>query len=81
MFLELLFQNESGREVPKYIDSLKISRYFSVSADDLFIREQLIFIEKKKTNQISIVCYDLLLRVVDLLSLMLIFLPLYPKAN
>ena len=46
---------ESGRGYPS-IDSLKeISRYFSVSIDDLLSGDQLIFIAEKKTNQISIV--------------------------
>lgn len=46
---------ESGRGYPS-IDSLKeISRYFSVSIDDLLSGEQLILIAEKKTNQISIV--------------------------
>ena len=47
---------ESGRGYPS-IDSLKeISRYFSVSIDDLLSGEQLIIIAEKenKSNQISI---------------------------
>ena len=70
---------ESGRGYPS-IDSLKeISRYFSVSIDDLLSGEQLIFIaEKENKSNLNSVC-DLLLGFVDLFSLMLIFLPLYPK--
>ena len=70
---------ESGRGYPS-IDSLKeISRYFSVSIDDLLSGEQLIFIaEKENKSNLNRVC-DLLLGFVDLFSLMLIFLPLYPK--
>ena len=70
---------ESGRGYPS-IDSLKeISSYFSVSIDDLLSGEQLIFIaEKENKSNLNSVC-DLLLGFVDLLSLMLIFLPLYPK--
>ena len=70
---------ESGRGYPS-IDSLKeISRYFSVSIDDLLSGEQLIFIaEKENISNLNSVC-DLLLGFVDLFSLMLIFLPLYPK--
>ena len=70
---------ESGRGYPS-IDSLKeISRYFSVSIDDLLSGEQLIFIaEKENKSNLNGVC-DLLWGFVDLFSLMLIFLPLYPK--
>ena len=70
---------ESGRGYPS-IDSLnEISRYFSVSIDDLLSGEQLIFIaEKENKSNLNSVC-DLLLGFVDLFSLMLIFLPLYPK--
>lgn len=60
--------------------SLKlISSYFSVSIDDLLSGEQLIFIaEKENKSNLNRVC-DLLLGFVDLFSLMLIFLPMYPK--
>ena len=70
---------ESGRGYPS-IDSLKeISRYFSVSIDDLLSGDQLIFIaEKENKSNLNSVC-DLLLGFVDLFSLMLIFLPLYSK--
>lgn len=70
---------ESGRGYPS-IDSLKeISSYFSVSIDDLLSGEQLIFIaEKENKSNFNSVC-DLLLGFVDLFSLMLIVLPLYPK--
>ncbi len=70
---------ESGRGYPS-IDSLKeISRYFSVSIDDLLSGEQLILIaEKENKSNLNGLC-DLLFGFADLLSLMLIFLPLYPK--
>ena len=70
---------ESGRGYPS-IDSIKeISSYFSVSIDDLLSGEQLIFIaEKENKSNLNGVC-DLLWGFVDLFSLMLIFLPLYPK--
>lgn len=70
---------ESGGGYPS-IDSLKeISSYFSVSIDDLLSGEQLIFIaEKENKSNLNGLC-DLLLGFSDLLSLMLIFLPLYPK--
>ena len=63
---------ESGRGYPS-IDSLKeISRYFSVSIDDLLSGEQLISIaEKENKSNLNSVC--------DLFSLILVFLPLYPK--
>ena len=70
---------ESGRGYPS-IDSLKeISSYFSVSIDDLLSGEKLILIaEKENRSNLRNVC-DLLRGVTDLLSLMLIVLPLYPK--
>ena len=70
---------ESRRGYPS-IDSLKeISRYFAVSIDDLLSGEQLITIaEKENRSNLNTIC-DLLLGFVDLFSLMLIFLPLYPK--
>lgn len=70
---------ESGRGYPS-IDSLKeISRYFSVSIDELLSGEQLVFIaEKENKKNLNGLC-DLLFGFVDLLSLLLIFLPLYPR--
>ena len=72
---------ESGRGYPS-IDSLKeISRYFSVSIDDLLSGDQLIMIaEKENKSNLNSVC-DLLLGFVDLFSLLLIFLPLYSKPS
>ena len=68
---------ESGRGYPS-IDSLKeISNYFSVSIDDLLSGERLLSIaEKENKSNIQGMC-DLLLGIVDLLSFMLIVLPLY----
>ena len=70
---------ESGRGYPS-IDSLKeISRYFSVSIDELLSGNQLVLIaEKENKSNLNGLC-DLLFGFTDLLSLMLIFLPLYPK--
>ena len=70
---------ESGRGYPS-IDSLKeISRYFSVSIDELLSGDQLVLIaEKENKSNLGGLC-DLLFGFADLLSLMLIFLPLYPK--
>ena len=58
---------ESGRGYPS-IDSLKeISRYFSVSIDDLLSGEQLIFIaEKENKSNLNSVC-DLLLLIKGIL--------------
>ncbi len=70
---------ESGRGYPS-IDSLKeISRYFSVSIDELLSGDQLVLIAEKETkSNLNGLC-DLLFGFTDLLSLMLIFLPLYSK--
>lgn len=70
---------ESGRGYPS-IDSLKeISAYFSVSIDDLLSGEKLIFLaEKENRSNIQNIC-DLLFSLTDLLSVLLILLPLYPE--
>ena len=70
---------ESGRGYPG-IDSLKaISRYFSVTIDDLLSGEKLLQIaEKEKQSSMQHLC-DLLFGMADLLSLLLIVLPLYPN--
>lgn len=70
---------ESGRGYPS-IDSLKqISAYFSVSIDELLTGDQLIFIaEKDNKSKLNNTC-SLLSGFADLLSLMLVFLPLYPR--
>ena len=71
---------ESGRGYPN-IDSLKeISKYFSVSIDDLLSGEKVLSIaEKENEANIRSIC-DLLFAMVDLLSLSLVILPFYPKA-
>ena len=71
---------ESGRGYPS-IDSLKeISAYFSVSIDDLLSGEKLILLaQKENKSNIQSIC-DLLMGATDLLALMLILLPLYPKS-
>ena len=70
---------ESGRGYPS-IDSLKeISNYFSVTIDELLSGEKLIFIaEKENKSNIRNIC-DLLFGAADLLSFLLVVLPLYPK--
>ena len=69
---------ESGRGYPS-IDSLKeISVFFSVTVDELLTGEKLIAIaEKENKSNIQRMC-GMLLGVVDLLSFLLIILPLYP---
>lgn len=70
---------ESGRGYPG-IDSLKeISKFFSVTIDDLLSGEKVIYIaEKENESRIDNIC-DLLFGTVDLMSIMLIILPLYPE--
>ena len=54
-------------------------RYFSVSIDELLSGDQLVLIsEKENKSNLNGLC-DLLFGFTDLLSLMLIFLPLYSK--
>lgn len=70
---------ESGRGYPN-IDSLKeISKYFSVSIDDLLSGEKLLSIaERENRSNIRGIC-DLLFGMADVLSFILIILPLYPR--
>jgi len=70
---------ESGRGYPS-IDSLKeISNYFSVTIDDLLSGDKLISIaEKENKSNIQNMC-NLLFGIVDLLSFVLVVLPLYPN--
>jgi len=70
---------ESGRGYPN-IDSLKeISKFFSVSIDELLSGEKLISIaEKENKSNMQRIC-NLLLGIVDLFVFCLIVLPLYPK--
>lgn len=70
---------ESGRGYPN-IESLKdISEFFSVSIDDLLSGEKLISIaENENKSNIRDIC-DLLFGIVDIMSILLIILPLYPK--
>ncbi len=70
---------ESGRGYPS-IDSLKeISKFFSVSIDDLLSGEKLVSIaEKENKSNIQNIC-DLLFGIVDLMSITLVILPLYPN--
>lgn len=70
---------ESGRGYPS-IDSLKdISEFFSVSIDDLLSGEKLLSLAEKENKSNIKNIYDLLFGIVDLFSLILIILPLYPN--
>ena len=70
---------ESGRGYPN-IESLKeISTYFSVSIDDLLSGEKLIFIAEKEHQSHIGKIYGTIFGIVDLFSVMMIVLPLYPK--
>lgn len=70
---------ESGRGYPS-IDSLKdISKFFSVSMDDLLSGEKLLSLaETENKSNIRNIC-DLLFGIVDLCSFILVVLPLYPN--
>ena len=70
---------ESGRGYPS-IDSLKdISKFFSVTIDDLLSGEKLLSIaEKENKSNIRNMC-DLLFGIVDVFSFIFIVLPLYPN--
>ena len=70
---------ESGRGYPS-IDSLKeISNYFSVTIDDLLSSEKLLFIaEKENKSNLQGMC-DLLFGMVDICSVFLFVLPIYPN--
>ena len=70
---------ESGRGYPS-IDSLKeISKFFSVTIDELLSSEKIVNIaEKENKSNIQNIC-DLLFGNTDLMSILLIILPLYPK--
>ena len=69
---------ESGRGYPN-IDSLKeISKFFSVTIDDLLSGEKLLSVaEQENKSNIRNMC-DLLSGIVDLLAVSLVVLPLYP---
>lgn len=70
---------ESGRGYPS-IDSLKaIANYFDVTIDDLLSGEKILSIaEKENKTNIRNIC-DMLFGIADILSLLLIILPLYPN--
>ena len=70
---------ESGRGYPN-IESLKdISKFFSVSIDDLLSGEKLLSIAENENKTNIKRTYDLLYGIVDLLSFVLIILPIFPN--
>lgn len=71
---------ESGRGYPS-IDSLRqISNYFQITIDDLLSGERLLYIaESENKANIRNMC-DWLMGIVDICSLLLFLLPLYPNA-
>ena len=70
---------ESGRGYPN-IDSLKeLSSFFSVTIDDLLSSDTLLSIaEKENKSNIQSIC-DVVFGIIDVCSVMLIVLPLYPN--
>ncbi len=70
---------ESGRGYPN-IDSLKdISKFFGASIDDLLSGEKLLDLAQNENKSNFRSFCDLLFGVADMLSVILIILPLYPK--
>ena len=72
---------ESGKGYPS-IDSLKeISKFFSVTIDELLSSEELISAAKEENCTNLGKMTDLLIGLTDIMSLMLILLPLYPNKS
>ena len=72
---------ESGKGYPS-IDSLKeISKYFSVTIDELLSSEELITAAKDENRSNIRRMIDLLIGIIDIASIMLILLPLYPRKD
>jgi len=70
---------ELGRGYPS-IDSLKaIAEFYSVSIDELLSSERLISIAERENKRNIAKITNLFLGMVDIMALLLIFLPLYPK--
>ena len=69
---------ESGRGYPN-IDSLKdISKFFSVTIDELLSSEELITAAKDENRSNIIKVYDMLFGITDIMTAALMLLPLYP---
>ena len=72
---------ESGRGYPS-IDSLKeISNFFSVSLDDLLSSEKLLFIAEKENKSNLRNLSDMMMGLLDICSVLLVILPLYPNVQ
>lgn len=70
---------ESGRGYPN-IESLKdISKFFSVSIDDLLSGDKLITIAQMENKKNIRSVFDLIFGIADIMAIALILLPLYPK--
>ncbi len=70
---------ESGRGYPS-IDSLKeISKFFSVTIDELLSSEKIVNIAERENKSNIRNISDLLFGITDLMSILLIIPPLYPK--
>ena len=70
---------ESGRGYPN-IESLKdISKFFSVSIDDLLSGDKLITIAQMENKKNIRSVFDLIFGITDIMAIALILLPLYPK--
>lgn len=70
---------ESGRGLPS-IDSLKdISKFFSVSIDEMLSGEKLLSLAEKENSSNTRKICDIIIGVADLLSFVLFVLPLYPS--
>lgn len=70
---------ESGRGYPS-IDSLKeISRFFSVTVDELLSTEKLLSIAERENKENLRNIFDMLFGTLDICSVILIVLPLYPN--
>lgn len=71
---------ESGRGYPN-IDSLKaISEFFSVSVDDLLSSNKLLVIAEKENKESVKRIFDFIAALVDVFSVALVVLPLYPHS-
>ena len=72
---------ESGRGLPS-IDSLKqISAFFDVSIDDLLSVDKALSLAEQENKASQRSFCDLLLGISDLCAILLILLPLYPRAD
>ncbi len=72
---------EGGKGYPS-IESLKaISKFFSVSIDELLSGEELINLAETENNSNLKKIYDFLIGILDVMVIALIFLPLYGKTE